>query len=459
MNASMAILFSVLVVRNVTVISPPQATMPNVSVVIRDGVIAQIGSRVEAPANAQVIDGTGKFLIPGLIDSHVHAAAAPWADEEVREKHPELLRAYLARLPRAYLAFGFTTVIDLDLQPVTLETFGDAPLHPSLDHCGPALRTTGGYGSHIKDANIADTPEDVPRAIDRVVAQGGICVKAFVEPGFGGARNWPVPTAATLAAIRAEATKRGLVMIVHANDVGPWRAVIDAHADVIAHGLWHWSGDRHNVTPPAAAHDVILAAARAGIAVQPTLQSVYGDLSIFDPSILDDPRLPMSLPGSVIAYLKSDKGRAAQRELQDEYRPLIAKFFGPGDPQDAMRIPTKRASATLRIMASDGVKLLFGSDTPASASIGNPPGLNGRIEISRWADAGISLEEILRAATIDNATTFHLTDRGSIAQGKRADLLLLDADPLKSANAYDAIDTVIVNGVPVARAELMRDSQ
>ncbi|HLJ74107.1 MAG TPA: amidohydrolase family protein, partial [Thermoanaerobaculia bacterium] len=361
------------------------------------------------------------------------------------------------QLPRAFLAFGFTTLIDLDLRPDTMAWFNAVTPHPGLFSCGPALRVTGGYGSRLKEANIADTPEQVPHAVDRAVQAGAICIKTFIEPGFGGATHFEVPTRATLAAIRSETTRRGLVLIIHANDVKAWRpAIEDAHTDVIAHGLWHWSGDVRNTTPPAEARDVIAEAARAKVYVQPTLQSVYGDLSIFESSILSDPRLPIALPPSVIAFLKSDEGRAAQKSIQDEYRPLIAKFFGPGEALDFMKIPTKRASATLRIMNADGVKLLFGSDTPANQGFGNPRGLNGRLEMTRWAEAGVPLAKILGAATIENAIAFHLDDRGSIEAGKRADLVLLDADPLKNVDAYDAIDTVILDGVPIARADLVQ---
>jgi len=106
-------------------------------------------------------------------------------------------------------------------------------------------------------------------------------------------------------------------------------------------------------------------------------------------------------------------------------------------------------------MNADGVTLLFGSDTPANEGIGNPPGLNGRLEISRWAEAGVQLAKILRAATLDNAVAFHLNDRGTIEVGKRADLLLLAADPLKTIAAYDAIETVFLNGQPLPHAALL----
>ena len=455
MNAVAGLLLSVLVIQNVTLISPERkAPMRHASVIVRDGKIVQVGTRVAVPADAQIVDGTGKFLIPGLIDSHVHPGAPGPLDEGAIEKHPELLQAYRSQLPRAFLAFGFTTLIDLDLRPETMSWFNAAPQHPTLYSCGPGVRVTGGYGSHVKDANIADTPAQVPRAIDRVVEAGGICVKTFIEPGFGGARNWPVPSREVLDAIRAEATKRGLVLMIHANAVEAWRPALEAHADVIAHGLWHWSVFDRGTAPPAEAREVIESAARQGVWVQPTLQSVYGDLSIFDPSMLKDPRLAIALPRTIIAYLKSDEGKAGQDAIQDEYRSLIKGMFPNLDPLDVMWIAPKRATATLRIMNADGVKLLFGSDTPANEGIGNPPGLNGRLELSRWAEAGVPLPKILRAASLDNAIALHLRDRGTIESGKRADLVLLDADPLKSVEAYDAIDTVILDGVPIARSSL-----
>jgi imidazolonepropionase-like amidohydrolase len=67
----------------------------------------------------------------------------------------------------------------------------------------------------------------------------------------------------------------------------------------------------------------------------------------------------------------------------------------------------------------------------------------------------VPLPRILRAATLDNAIAFGLSDRGTIEIGKRADLLLLRADPLKSIAAYDAIETIFLNGNPLSRASLL----
>ena len=467
------------VIKNVTVISPERSTpLAHASVVIRDGRIAEIGTDLVPAAHAKQIDGRGKFLIPGLIDSHVHVGNMGPLDDDAMKKHPDLVQAYGAQLPRSFLAFGFTTLVDLDLKPETLSWFNASPVHPKLCSCGRAVRIVGGYMAvkpppdpAAADAlNIVYEPEqakDWPtnlnpddysplRAVARAQDAGAICLKTFIEPGFGGAAHWPLPKPETLAALRDEAKRHELTFVIHANGLESWRAALDARPDVIAHGLWQWGGDRMSTTPPAEVRDVIKRAAAAKIGVQPTLQAVYGDMSIFDKSLLNDARLAEALPRSVIEYLKSDEGQKAQRAQSDEYRQAIANLFGSNliDPAKAMAVAPARATATLRTMVAEKVKLLFGTDTPANQGIGNPPGLNGRLEFAHWAEAGVPLPRILRAATIDNAAAFGLSDRGTIEPGKRADLLLLRADPLKSIAAYDAIETIFLNGNPLSRASL-----
>jgi len=460
------------VIEDVTLISPERkAPLEHATVVIREGKIAEIRTKLAVGPQAKRIDGRGKFLIPGLIDTHVHAGDLTPLDDDGSDAHPELVQALRAQVPRAFLAFGFTTVVDLNPYGDALQQLNAAPIHPKFFHCGPGVRVPGGYTAlrPPKDAEAAkrmnlvydkalakdwpanlDPKEFAPElAVERAAADGSICVKTFVEPGFGGVFHWPVPSAETLAAIRAEATKRGLVLVVHATGVEGWRAAMDAHADVIAHGLWHWPGDRRETAPTPEAQEVVHAAARTGIYVQPTMQVVYGDESIFDRSILDDPRLGKSLPRSVIAYLKSDEGKKAWQATADQYKGAILKIFGtpPMDPAQAMALGPARVMATTRLLQADGGKLLFGSDTPSGGGIGNPFGLNERMELERWFEAGVPLAQILRAVTRDNAVAFGIArDRGTIEVGKRADLLLLGADPLKTIRAYDAIERIFVGG-------------
>lgn len=468
-----------LVITGVSVISPERSEpLRNTTVVIRGDHIAEIGTNLVAGAHAQKIDGTGRFLIPGLIDSHVHVGNMGPLDDDAIESHPELLRAYRSQLPRSYLAFGFTTLVDLDLRPETLAWFNASPNHPNFCSCGRGVRIVGGYmalkppknAAEADKANIVyepdtkDWPPDLDsndytpaRAVARAANAGAICLKTFIEPGFGGAAHWPTPRPKTLAALGNEAKRRGLVFVVHANALESWRAALEAHADVIAHGIWQWPGDRMNAEPPAEVREVVRAAARAHVAVQPTLRAVYGDLSIFDRSLLQDPRFGEALPRSIISYLQSDKGKKAQEAMADEYRRAIVHWLGTDsvDPAKAMAVAPARATATLRLMQAAGVRLLFGTDTPSNEGIGNPPGLNGRLELGHWSNAGIPAVEILRAATLENARAFGLSDRGTIEVGKRADLLLLRKNPLLTIEAYDSIETVIVNGKPIPRTALL----
>jgi imidazolonepropionase-like amidohydrolase len=467
-----------IVIEHATLISPERdAPLTNTDVVIRNGRIAALGTNLGATAGARRIDAQGRYLIPGLIDTHVHVGNPVALDDAAIEKHPELLSSYRAQVPRAYLAFGFTSVVDVDSRPADRAWFGGARLHPRLYHCGRALRIVGGYGALRIAADAAPRdfqhllyepgrsakwpatlePRDhtAAQAVQRVVDAGGTCVKTFVESGFG-VFDWPVPRAETLAALRAETRRRGLTFMVHATSADAWRAAIDAQADVIAHGLWHWPGPRRDPAPTAPVLGVIEAAARAGVRVQPTLQVLQNDKSVFDWAVVDDPRLRWSLPAAIISYLRTEEAQAARRSLAEQYDQAARNAGERGGAATLIAAANSRVMATTRLMSAAGVHLILGSDTPSGEGVGNPPGLNGRLELQQWAEAGMSLSRILRAATLDNASAFGLArELGSIEVGKRADMLLLAQNPLESIWAYDSIDTVFLNGEPIPRARLL----
>ena len=461
-----------MVIENVTLISPERvAPLLHADVVLRDGRIAEIGTNLVPGPHARRIDGGGQFLIPGLIDSHVHAGHSAALDDDAIDAHPELWAAYRAQVPRAYLAFGFTSVVDLDLTPNDQAWFKSTPLHPNLYSCGRGIKVAGGYMafnvpplSSSKFPNLVYEPKEKEhwpkslepsdytpeRAVSRAADAGAVCVKAFVESGFG-PFNWPYLHSETLQKIQAAARERKLVLIVHANGADSWRSALDAHAQVIAHGLWVWPGDFGNSVPPPTARNVIAAAAHAGTHVQPTLQTIAGERAMIDPILLDDPRLTMALPPAVIAYLRSYEGVKARTALLDQYR----KASPPPGFEPLLGAAIERTRATFKIMLQDRVPLVFGSDTPGVEGFGNPPGLNGRLELQTWADASAPLPLILRAATLDNAIALGLSrELGSIEAGKRADLLLLKQNPLKDISAYDSIETIFLNGEPIRRSTL-----
>jgi imidazolonepropionase-like amidohydrolase len=459
-------------VQNVTLISPERATpLLHIDVLLQNGRIARIGSKLHSGPQTQRIDGSGRFLIPGLIDSHVHVGHSAALDDEAIDSHPELWTAYREQVPSAFLAFGFTSVVDLDLKSADQKWFQGAALGPHLYSCGRGIKVAGGYMAFKVPApssedfpNLIYEPKEAEhwpksldpadytadRAVARAAEAGAICVKAFVESGFG-TFNWPYLHTETLQTIRAAASRRKLLLIVHANGIDGWRSALDAHADVIAHGLWIWPGNLGDPTPPPAANRVIAAAARAGINVQPTMQTVAGERAMLDPVLLNDSRLTFALPKTVITYLRSPEGVKSRIAALEEYRKAAPS---PGF-EPLLNAAVKRTRLTVKVMLRDHVALIFGSDTPGVDGFGNPPGLNGRLELQNWAAAGVPLPTILRAATLENAKAFGLSDEvGSIAVGKRADLLLLKENPLTNVSAYDSIETVFLNGEPIARETL-----
>jgi len=137
-------------ITDVRIISPesPDHTEKG-SVFIENGHIVSVerGKNAKKPSGATVVSGDGKFLIPGLIDSHVHLAAIPGmrfeASFDPGKSRPPMIKGYLKQLPRSYLYFGYTTLIDLAvIDRQVLEDFRKAPLHPDLYDCGQSPTDT-----------------------------------------------------------------------------------------------------------------------------------------------------------------------------------------------------------------------------------------------------------------------------------------------------------------------------
>jgi hypothetical protein len=145
-------------ITDVTIVSPENlAHLARGSVLIENGRIARVERKAGAkpPAGTTVISGEGGFLIPGLIDSHVHLASVPGIPFEMNlnpdAAHAAMMAEYYKQLPRSYLYFGYTTVIDLAVvKREILDDFRRAPLHPDLYDCGPSLPVANGYPSPLR---------------------------------------------------------------------------------------------------------------------------------------------------------------------------------------------------------------------------------------------------------------------------------------------------------------------
>ena len=160
------------------------------------------------------------------------------------------------------------------------------------------------------------------------------------------------------------------------------------------------------------------------------------------------------VPAEMSAWFKSPEGQWFKKEIDDSGAPDEAVYAGIGQG------PIRHVQLVVAYLSSKDAKFLFGTDTPSAPTYGNLPGLNGYLEMQQLHKAGMSLAQILKAATINNAREFKLDSQvGTIEPGKIANLLLLKKSPLESVDAYDSITTVFVHGKPILRESLAADAR
>jgi Amidohydrolase family len=437
-------------ITDVRIISPEKlAHIEKGSVLIENGRIVRVDRKKGAkkPAGATIVSGEGQFLIPGLIDSHVHLASIPGIRPEVNfgpaEAQPLWIKEYFKQLPRSYLYFGYTTLVDLaTIDRRVLGDFKQAPLHPDLYDCGESLPFANGYPmsfappearfqlfpNFIYDSNQASSipaqyrPQDhtPAAAVAAVKGSGGICIKTYFERGFAGDRNLPVMGLDVLADVRKSATQAGLVLMMHANSFEAQKFAVDGHVDVIAHGMWNWGDLDKQTELPTEIEKVLDRIAEEKIGYQPTLQVMHGLRAYFDPEYLKMKAIPKVLPAEMLEWFESPEGKWFKKEIAEDNAPDAAMREGFDDG------PVRRVHYQ---------------------------------EMQQLQRAGLSLEQIFRAATINNARAFKLDSQlGTIEPGKIANLVLLKKSPLESLEAYDSILTVWIHGRSTSRDSLAANS-
>jgi imidazolonepropionase-like amidohydrolase len=477
-----ALLAADLQIEHVTIVSPERATpMRDALVRVHDGRIVDIqraGGAIALPrTDANVIDGSGLFLAPGLIDSHVHLGEIPGMRSDQEAQHPDIARAAWDQIPRSYLLYGFTTLIDLISTPQDMARWKSHDIAPDAYFCGGAALMDG------YSMNYAPKPQryqgwpymliergtqppdgiepalHTPQAVvSRMKSDGAICVKTFFERGFGGVRNLPVPKLETIREVVKAAHAIGMPVLMHANSDEAQRFGLDARVDIMAHGLWNLYQEHSTTSEVTPGMKKILDEELArNVGLQPTMQVLHGLRDVVGTSFLSDPRLTRVLPSNLTDWYRSPEGQWFH----------VAVSQGMKLPADASQSELEHAAdegfaslidrgkhGTAYLVARHG-RILFGTDTPSAPTYANPPGLNGWLEMHRLIEAGETPAQIFKSATLTNAQTLKLDrDIGTVQIGKRANLLLLREDPTKTIDAYAGIAKVILNGRVLDPSEL-----
>jgi imidazolonepropionase-like amidohydrolase len=469
-----------LLIENVTLLSSEQAQpRGNHYVLIRNGRIAAVSDQaIPGLPGTRRLDGTGKFLTPGLTDAHVHVSQAiglpfPPGTPELAA----LEKQFFAQQPRSYLYFGVTQVLDPSNIPERVAEFAAQELHPDIYRCG-AAPVVDGYPLVFIDEAVrhkilndyifepansrghplpdgANPAEHTPEAVvARIAASGAICVKVFLEDGFGDRADWPVMSADTLRRVRAATKKHGLFLAVHANALDMQRIAIEGNVDVIVHGAWNWNAAEGQQGMPAVVANHLRDLHERKIGYQATLRVNPGVTDLLDARLLDDPVYAKVVPPALLEWYHTEPAQWFKREVFGPNVDASAVFAGVHAANERWAT-SERGMRALRHLYELGHPLLLGSDTPSAPTYGNQPGYDTFREMRLMAQAGIPLSAIFSAATINNARQIGLQkDYGTIEKGKVANLLLLEANPLASVEAWSKIDTVILHGDPIERESL-----
>lgn len=466
-------------ITDVVIVSPENLNhIEKGSVLIKDGRIVSVerNPKAKKPAGAVVFSGKGEYLVPGLIDSHVHLASIPGLPSDLSKDEEKIVENYFQQLPRSYLYFGYTTLVDLaGVNRQVMDDFRQATLHPDLYDCGGSLPIANGYPmsfsppatrfklfpNFIYDARQTDhipqeyKPEDHTPAADvaRVKSAGGICIKTYFERGFARDRNLPVITPELFFEVRKAATENGLVLMIHANGFEAQKFAVDGNVDVIAHGMWHWGELNKNAGLPDPIKQLLDRIVAKRIGYQPTIQTLYGEMAYFDPEYLKMKAVSKVTPKEMLEWFQSPAGKWFGKEVNEDGEPDAAIL---GEYEQG---PIRRVRQVVAYLAGKDANFLFGTDTPSAPTYGNLPGLNGYLEMKQLFKAGMSLLQIFKAATINNAREFKLDAQlGSIEPGKVANLVLMKQSPLETVDAYDSITTVWVHGKAISRESLAADA-
>jgi imidazolonepropionase-like amidohydrolase len=418
----------VVAITHVTVVHPTAPPARDMTVIIRDGIITAVAPsrRTPLPHAATVVSARGKYLIPGLWDMHVHTLleGGAWAFGE-------------------YIAHGVTTVRDMGGRFETVDSLRREVLSgrlvgprvfavgPQIEHAASMqyIRTQG--SSDVQASAPWDrlellTPEAATRAVDSLARLGVDFIKG---------RNFQ--DAATYWAVAAAARRAGKMFVGHP-PVG-----IDpiALADSGQRTVEHWYSPDDLPKRPRAEYDRIVAAyLKRGTAFVPTLSAWNDHRFVIDSmrrqlaTALGDLRAAR-LPGSLRRHWQS---LLDPRMTEEAGKPATAKqLTGWNRALDGLGREIGKLSAA-------GVLVLAGSDMPFALYPGDA--LHRELQNLVY-HAGFTPQQALAAATENPARSLGLQDSlGSIAVGKIADLVLLDANPLADIANVRSVNRVMRAG-------------
>ena len=435
-------------IRNVRVFTGDGKTIESGGVLVRDGKIAEIyDGQTPDPETikAEVVEGQGKTLLPGLIDAHVHLAG-PAGISTAPEDYDA--QKTMPRAAAAFLYSGVTAVrsvgdgLDASLKLRNAISSGSR-LGARISACGPMFTAANGHGTEfvehlpaaIKPAVRAQllrtpkTPEEARRQVRELKAAGVDCLKGILEAGWGDGMLFDRLDILLVRSVAEEARAQRLPLAVHTGDARDVADAVEIGAASVEHGSWR------DEIPDR----LLERMAQQGTYLDPTLSvaEAYALYFAGKAGALSNSLVQQVVPARVLQvtrdFVTSGKG------LEPAKADLFQKAF-------------EQSRANLVRAWKAGVPLVMGTDA------GNPlvfPGPSLHHELQLWVQAGIPADVALQAATVNAAKLLRVQARdGAIRKGLDADLLLVDGNPLQDISATERISLVVFQGERIRRASL-----
>ncbi len=442
------------------------------------------------------INGKGKFIISGLIDSHVHLANTAGLNGKLKNKYPALVDAYFEQLPRSYLYHGFTTLIDVNnYAPQIINRIQNSAIHPDIYTCGNQVQVMDDFMMEMEEYSpeiryqfqfLHDIynkeiifPDSInldehrsEKIVAEIVKQKGLGAKLAYEDEASGLRvSWAKPSKEIIKDLVAEAHAYNLPVLLHAPSLEGHQVGLESGVEVFAHGLWNWTSnfeeEFNNLELTTTHKEVLSQIADKQIAYQLTFRAITGEQDLILRSFDLNDHLENIYPKSLLDVLKSEEGAWGRNKILGRSKflkrtnlPFYNAMKADHLNEELMwkgvyELYKSRLNTVAKFLFDNNANFILGSDTPAMNMYTNPPGYNGYLEMIHMSEAGLSLETIFRAATYNNAKAFHLESMyGGVEPNKKANLLILQSNPLKSIEAYNDIEMVIMSGELIKREDL-----
>jgi imidazolonepropionase-like amidohydrolase len=412
--------------------------VPNAVVLVRGGRIACAGTRAECPvpSSARRIDAARGWVMPGLIDAHVHFSQTGWFDGrpdagDFRDRYPyarviAALQADPTRFFKAYRCAGVTSVFDVGGYPWTWELrrrYASDSLAPRIAAAGPLLATVPHW------LNLPDQQQLIHMTSDSLVRE---VVRSHAAFGSDAVKLWyimppePPDTARMQELVRVagdEARKQRLPLIVHATGLWEAKDAIRAGARVLVHSVFEQDVD-----------DEFISLARES-------RVIYVTTIMVAPGYLDAARGREATWPYPLGCADSASREFAAADLAGE--PALAWARKPAAIERRAR-EDSIARRNVKRLSDAGVSIAVGTDA------GNPGTFHGPSiyrELAILQDAGLTPMQVLVAATRTAADAMGRADSvGTLERGKYADLLVLDADPTADVRNVQRLRVVLKGG-------------